>query len=395
MLRFVRLVAVLFALALIGCARPSVPPVPPLTFVQSDVDAKDMVKRLSPRGQSLSSWQELAPALERSLAFTAVKPRAGVALEGDGLTLTWGQLHDSIAKLLEILPRLDAEPELLTENFAWFRLTQGVLMTGYYVPYVEASSVRTAEYRYPIYGLPDDLRKLDLGEFHPRWKGQRLIYRVEHGEAVPYPERAEIDFEGALSGRGLEIAWARDLVDVFFLQIQGSGLLHFPDGSRHLVGYAGKNGHRYVSLGRVLVRRGLMDLEHVSMKSIREYLAAHPEEVPALLSTNPSYVFFRLGEDGPVGAMGKMLTPKVSMATDPKFLPLGSLLAFEADLPPEAPGEDDSHVAGLGLAQDTGGAITGARVDWFCGSGPEVEFFAGHIKNPASIHLLVSKEVLK
>jgi membrane-bound lytic murein transglycosylase A len=93
--------------------------------------------------------------------------------------------------------------------------------------------------------------------------------------------------------------------------------------------------------------------------------------------------------------MGKLLTPKVSVATDPKFLPLGSVLAFEADFPPEAPGEEGERIAGLGLAQDTGGAIKGARLDWYCGSGPDVEYFAGHIKAPASVYMLVSKEVLK
>lgn len=391
-MRYVRLLALVLILAIVGCAKK---PAPPLTFVEAGSDAKKTLKHMTPMGQDLASWTELEPGIRRSLAYVSVKPQGNVALRNGDLELTWGDLKASLNELLETLPELASDKDALRERFTWLKLSQGALMTGYYAPYIEASPVRTPEYRYPLYGVPEDLKMMNLGEFHHRWKGQKLVYRMENGEPVPYFERREIDFEGALRGRQEEVAWAKDIVDVFFLQIQGSGLLHYPDGTKHHILYAGKNGRKYVSLGKVLIQRGALSREEVSMKSIREYLADHPEQIPDLLSTNPSYVFFRVGDDGPYGAMGKLLTPKVSMATDPKFLPLGSIIAFDAVFPPETPGASEQRIAGLGLAQDKGGAIKGARLDWYCGSGPDVEYFAGHIKSPASIYLLVSKEVLK
>ncbi|UIJ39039.1 murein transglycosylase A [Desulfobaculum bizertense] len=384
------LTGVLFAS---GCAAPKKQP--PLTLVEAPQDAGKLVKQLHPAGQHLSSWTDMQGAVDQSLAFVSVKPQARVALQNGAVRLTYGDLRETLVELKQVLPQLDRNPRLLKERFTWLRLTGGALMTGYYAPYIEASPKRTPEYRYPLYGVPQDLQTMDLAKYHPRWKGQKLVYRVENGEPVPYYSREEIDYEAKLRGRGLELAWAKDSVDVFFLQIQGSGLLKYPDGSMHHILYAGKNGRQYVSLGKVLIRRGLLDPKAVSMKSIREYLAAHPDEIPDLLSTNPSYVFFRVGDNGPYGAMGKLLTPRVSLATDPKVFPLGAVMAFDAKLPPEAPGAAPGEVTGIGLAQDTGGAIKGARLDWFCGSGTNVEYFAGHIKSPASVYMLVSKEVLK
>lgn len=348
---------------------------------------------LDPAGQGLASWEDLRPALERSLAFVSARPADEPALSpADRPAVTWGALRATLAELLELLPRLDAEPDLLARRFVWLRVAPEPLMTGYYAPCLDASPVRTEEFPHPLYAVPDDLKVLDLGAFHQRWAGQRLVYRMRDGEPVPYYGREDIDFNGALEGRSLEIAWVRDLTDVFFLQIQGSGLLRFPDGTMHHALYAGKNGLPYVSLGRVLADRGLLPLEGMSMKAIREFLAGHPDMRRELFSTNPSYVFFRLGDDGPYGAMGKLLTPRVSMATDPKVLPLGSVLAFDADLPPEAPGVGGRRTTGIALAQDKGGAIKGTRLDYYCGSGPDVEYFAGHIKARSTVYLLLSRE---
>lgn len=382
------LLAAVFAAAAFGCAKKPFDPVPMSTALR-DVEA------MAPAKQGMESWGGLRPGLERSLAYVSVKPQDKPAVKNEDLEVTWGQLRTTLAELLALLPRLDAEPELLAERFTWLRVAPESLMTGYYAPYLDASPVRTDEYKYPLYALPDDLKILNLGKFHHRWKGQRLVYRMENGEPVPYFDREAIDYQGALGGKGHEIAWVRDITDQFFLHIQGSGLLRFPDGSRHHILYAGKNGHKYVSLGRVLVERGHLPLEGMSMKVIRDFLTENPDLKQELLSTNPSYVFFRLGDEGPYGAMGKLLTPRVSMATDPKVLPLGAVLAFDTILPPEAPGAPETRVAGIGLAQDRGGAIKGTRLDYYCGSGPEVEYFAGHIKTRATVHLLLSREAFK
>ena len=320
------------------------------------------------------------------------KPQNAWAVHRDDLALTWGRVRAGLARLLSLLPRLDKEPELLAENFVWFEITPRPLMTGYYLPYIEADLKKGPDYPYPIYGLPPDMKTLDLGRFHHRWEGWKLQYRVQDGEAVPYFDRRQIDFQGALQGRGLEIAWARDLTDLFFLHIQGSGLLHFPDGSTRYALYAGKNGHPYVSLGRVLVEQGCLSREDVSMRSIREFLARNPERREELFSANPSYVFFKLGREGPFGAMGALLTPMVSMAVDPRFLPLGSVLVVESTLPPVAPGMEETRITALSLAQDAGGAIQGNRLDYYCGAGPEVEYMAGNIKSRTRAFLLVARE---
>ncbi len=333
-------------------------------------------------------------SVRRSLEYATTFPQDQVALERESLRLTWGQVAASLEHLLDILPRLDKDPDLLAREFRWFNVAPEPLMTGYYAPYLDASPVPDEHYRWPIYGLPEDLKTLDLGEFHPRWHGQGLVYRVQDGMAVPYHDRGGIDFDGALAGRGLELAWAADPVDVFFLHIQGSGLLHFPDGSTRYALYAGKNGRQYVSLGRVLADRGHLPLEGMSMQVIRQFLDANPGMMDDLLSTNPSYVFFKLGDEGPFGAMNRLLTPLVSVATDPALLPLGSLLVVEATLPPSTSGGQERRVSALALAQDTGGAIKGHRLDYYIGAGPDAAFVAGRIKTPARCHLLIHRDVL-
>jgi membrane-bound lytic murein transglycosylase A len=235
------------------------------------------------------------------------------------------------------------------------------------------------------------MQKVDLGRFHPRWEGQTLIYRLEEGEVVPYYERSQIDGKEVLEGKNLEIAWAKDPVDVFFLQIQGSGRLVLPNGERRHIVYAGKNGRQYVSLGRVLVERGLLSAEEVSMQSIRDCLSRHPYLMQELLFTNPSYVFFRLAPDGPYGAMGKTLTPKFSLATDPELLPLGSALVYNVALPSKD-SENGLPLTALGSAQDVGGAIKNHHLDIFFGCGQRASFLAGHMQEKGRVFLLLLRE---
>jgi membrane-bound lytic murein transglycosylase A len=336
---------------------------------------------------------ELAPALERSLGYVRVKPLDAVVVRQDGLALTWGDLGRTLETLLASLPELDADPGLLARRFGWLRLGPEPLMTGYYAPILDASPVATAEFAYPLYALPPDVQTVDLGRFHPRWAGQTLTYRIVDGRVAPLPARAAIDQGGAWPGAAW--SWPGSMTPWTCFPAH-PGLGHPAPARRQRAPRALRRQERpqYVSLGKVLIERGLAPAEGMSMKVIREFLAAHPERMDELLATNPSYVFFRLGDSGPYGAMGKLLTPRVSVATDPGLVPLGAVLALEAVLPPEAPGGPALRVAGLALAQDTGGAIKGHRLDYYCGDGPDVEFLAGHIKDPATVHLLVSREVL-
>ncbi len=312
-----------------------------------------------------------------------------MAVDARGLAVTWGRVARSLRLMLSLIHELDQNPDLLAKRFQWLRIRPRSLMTGYYEPSLQASLTPDPDYPYPLYGPPPDLKKVDLGDFHHRWEGQTLLYRMTENGVEPYPDRDAIDFQGALESQGAEIAWADDLVDVFFLQVQGSGRLVLPDGSvRHIL-YAGKNGRPYVSVGRVLIERGLVPAEGMSMQAIREFFRKNPHMAREILSENPSYVFFRLDDKGPFGASGAILTPLVSLAVDRSFIPMSALMSVQADIP--AP-QGQRELLGLGLAQDTGGAITGNHVDLFCGSGEDAAHTAGRLKNDAVLHLLLARE---
>ena len=332
----------------------------------------------------------LLRAIDHSLAFVRTRPVDRAAFGPDGPRATWGDLAKSLERLRGIVPRLAADPGLLDREFTWLQVRPEPLLTGYYEPEMDGSLEPDPRYPVPLYGLPQGLRTADLGAFHPRWKEQTLTYRLEGQGIAPFFSREEIDIHGALAATETPIAWTRDPVDVFFLQVQGSGRLRLPDGSVRHVLYAGKNGHEYVSLGKVMIERGLIPAEEMSMQRIRAYLRGHPDAVPELLNANPSYVFFRLAQDGPLGAMGRTLTPMVSMATDSAFLPLGAVLAVETEL--SGSDEGRTPTAFLGLAQDRGGAIKGSRLDLFCGAGERAEFLAGHLQARSRVFLLLKKK---
>jgi membrane-bound lytic murein transglycosylase A len=357
---------------------------------------------LAPPAQGLGRWADFGPAIQASLEYVSRKDPNAAALSRPELVLTWGDLRLTLERLAAMLPELDRRPELLHEQFRWYSLMPEPLLTGYYEPLIEASLEPREGYAHPLYGVPPDLLRADLGQFHPRWAGQTLLYRIDGGVIRPYFGRGEIDGGSALAGKGLEIAWARDPVDIFFLQIQGSGRLLLPDGTTRAILYSGKNGLEYVSLGKVLIQRGLLAPGEVSMPSIRRVLDQRPELVAELLGTNPSYIFFRLDEvgrpggevspvpPGPFGSMNKRLTPWVSVATDQKLFPLGTIAVMDTVLPEAGGG---SPFRGLVLPQDTGGAIIGHRLDLFCGAGERAEAVAGHLKADARVHLLVHKDV--
>ncbi|QJB58038.1 MltA domain-containing protein [Pseudodesulfovibrio sp. zrk46] len=384
--------------ALLGCPKTPITPPPPVDEPPSfkpleGSDAESLAAHLSTRHQGLGSWAALRPSLEDSLGYILKRPQNAVAVNRPGLTLTWAQLGDSVAELIGLLPQIDRDPRLMAERFQWLKVAPGTLLTGYYEPWLEASLTPTDKFQYPLYGVPEDLMTAPLGEFHYRWKGQALTYRMGEEGIEPYFDREAIDGKGALSGRGLEIAWAKDPVDVFFLQIQGSGRLVLPDGSVKHILYGGKNGHKYVSLGKLLINRGHVPREEMSMQRIRTFLNANPETAQQLMFENPSYVFFRLSDEGPYGSISSILTPRVSVAVDRTMIPLGSVLALKTALMDYDKGEADPFMS-LVLAQDTGGAIKGTRMDLFCGSGNEAELLAGHLQEDSEVFMLVSKRVM-
>ncbi|MGH7336147.1 MAG: murein transglycosylase A, partial [Myxococcota bacterium] len=267
------------------------------------------------------------------------------------------------------------------------------LLTGYYEPELAGSRKRTARFRHPLYRDPRDRQVVDLGEFKKDLAGRKITGMVRGGRFRPYWDRAEI-VRGALAGRSLELLFVDDPVALFFLQIQGSGRVTLPDGEFLRVGYDGQNGHDYTAVGRILIERGELEKEAVSLQSIRAWLAAHPERAEELLNRNRSFVFFRLlGGGAPEGASGVELTPGRSLAVDDGFLPYGVPLFLDATTPaiPEL-GRAEAPLRRLVVAQDTGGAIVGpVRGDLFFGPGREAEELAGRMKQPLRYWVLLPK----
>ncbi|MBI1174438.1 MAG: transglycosylase [Sideroxydans sp.] len=265
------------------------------------------------------------------------------------------------------------------------------LITGYYEPRLYGSRVKTRRFRYPLYAAPDDLLTIELSEVYPQLKGMRLRGRLEGNRVVPYYSRAEID-AGKQSLHGRELFWVDNAVDLFFLQVQGSGRIELPDGSLVKVGYANQNGYPYVSIGRKLVDMGELTLDQASMQSIKEWAEKNPDKLAALLEENPSYVFFRELPDGvsaPLGALGVPLTGKYSLAVDARTIPLGAPVFLATSEP-----DSNTPLNRLMLAQDTGGAIKGAvRADFFWGFGDDAGAMAGRMKQQGRMWVLFPKGV--
>ncbi|MBU1230547.1 MAG: murein transglycosylase A [Proteobacteria bacterium] len=384
-----------------GCAKPVAPPAPPPPKVErpsleplSVEQALQRVGQMHPSTQGLTSWRDLEPGLKANLAYVSGKPARDVAVDRPGLRLTWGAVRQTLEDLLGALPYLDDDPALLARVFAWFPVEQqDTLVTGYYEPLLDASLEPDPDFPYAIYSQPKDMLVADLGEFHSRWKGHKLHYRLTRNGIKPYHSRGEIDFGGALKGKGAELAWVKDPIDLYFLHIQGSGRLILPDGSVKHVLYANKNGRELAMLGRTVINRGYLTRDEASMPRIRSFVQQNPHLAKDLLSADLSYVFFRLSDVGPFGSMGSLLTPMTSIAVDRSLIPLGAALAMTTPLPVPKQG-GPARLSGLMLAQDTGGAIVGNHVDLFCGAGVYAEFVSGRMKNPGQLHILVSSRAL-
>jgi len=270
-----------------------------------------------------------------------------------------------------------------------------VLFTGYYQPVIEGSLAPTPEYAYPIYRMPADLIVTERVNLQPSQTSEKMIGRLQREEFVPYYSRREIDELGSLRGRGYEIAWVKNPIDLFFLHIQGSGILQLEDGRRLLIGYAGANGRPYRSIGRLLIDRGKIPQEEMSMQRLRRYLLDYPEERNEIFSYNESYVFFRFLEEGPLGNLEVPLTPGRSIATDARLFPKGALAFIFTERPVlDAAGQlvGWQPFSRFVLNQDTGGAIRGPqRADLYFGTGFEAEAGAGYMNRPGKLYFLSLK----
>lgn len=282
--------------------------------------------------------------------------------------------------------QVDSASGFFAEHFEAVQVGDGkAFATGYYEPEIAGSRTFQPGYEVPVYRKPPDLVEVDAATAEAAGTPRRGRLD-ENGIVVPYYERAEIE-DGALAGRGLEIAWAADAIDLFFLQIQGSGRLRLPDGGVMRIGYAGQNGRDYVGIGKLMKDRGLLEPGKTTMQDLVAWLRAHPEEGRAIMRENKSYVFFQeLTGSGPLGALNLPVTPRVTVATDPKFVPLGAPVILDLDR---------AEADGLWIAQDTGGAIKGSnRFDTFWGAGAEAARIAGGMTGRGQAWLLLPKGTL-
>lgn len=263
------------------------------------------------------------------------------------------------------------------------------LITGYYEPKLFGSRTRTKHFKYPLYTVPDDLLVIDLGSVYPQLKDLRLRGRLQGNRVIPYFDRASID-NGKAALHGRELFWVDNEVELFFLQVQGSGRIELSDGSLVKIGYAEQNGHPYVSIGKKLVEMGELKLEEASMQGIKRWAEKNPKKLSGLLAQNPSYVFFRelpSGLSAPLGALGVPLTNEYSLAVDPRTIPLGAPVFLSTTYP-----NTTAPLNRLMMAQDTGGAIKGAvRGDFFWGYGEQAGAQAGRMKQQGRMWVLFPK----
>lgn len=381
-----RFPALLTALMVLGsCAPRLIPPAPPPAapapvVAPPPATAIEAGVRAGPTPSSLG----FSPA-QAEQAFAAFKiscPSVIKRTDASGLTRPedWWPACDAAG----VWPAASAL-QFFEGHFESVEVGPGnAFITGYFEPQIRGSRTSQPGYDIPVYRKPPDLVEFDAAAAAAAGTPRRG--RLENGVIVPYHDRTEIE-SGALAGRGLEIAWVADDIDFFFLQIQGSGRLLLPDGSVMRIGYAGQNGREYVGIGKLMKDRGLLGTGQTSMQGIVAWLRANPEQGRAIMRENKSYIFFQeLTGPGPLGALGLPVTPRATVATDPKFVPLGAPVLMSVARP---------EVDGIWVAQDTGGAIKGAnRFDTFWGAGEEAARIAGGMQARGKSYILLPKGTL-
>jgi membrane-bound lytic murein transglycosylase A len=366
-----RLAVLAAALLLVACTAEKPPPAVPAGLHLSRIGF-----------DGLSGWQDAdgraaLAAFQRGCAVLMQKPDAA-AMGGAGYAGTVGDWRDVCAQASG-----DAKG-FFFRNFTPFAVSGEAMFTGYYESQIRGSHRRHDAFQTPVYGLPSDLVRADLGLFDPKLKGEHVSGRVSGHALTPYPDRAQIENNGA---KAAVLFYTDDPIAFFFLQIQGSGRVVFDDGGSERIAYAGENGQPYTAIGRTLIADGSLAREEVSLQSIRAWLLAHPDRAKSVMQTDKSFIFFQekpLGDValGSTGSSGVNLTPLGSVAIDQRVHALGALVFVAAD------GPDPVH--GLMVAQDTGGAIRGpARGDIFFGFGQKAEARAGAMKAPGRLYVLI------
>jgi membrane-bound lytic murein transglycosylase A len=390
---------IIATVGLIGCAQkapvtPSAPPAEPLYPVRDDdypVFSDDM------------DFDELERGIQQSLLYYSRIPQDRmIAFGADSYSARHLALSlERFRAFIRTRPDRDQLNRFVRDHYRVYRSPGrspggDVLFTGYFEPEYKGSLNPRPGYGVPVFGLPEDLITVDLSLFSSQLSGQRIRGRLEGNTLVPYYTRRDIVERDALSGKAPVIAWLTDPVDLYILQVQGSGMIQTPEGQKVRLQYAGKNDRASHLVGRRLIEEGKVSKEEMSLQRIREYFRDHPEDVSRMLNGDPSFVFFRRGVGDPLGNIGVELTAGRSIATDSRLFPKGALAYIHTEKP-LVHGEGQiggwSPMQRFVLNQDTGGAIRGAgRVDLFWGAGPYAKTAAGHMKHPGDLYFLISKK---
>ena len=355
--------------------------------------AKELLKLTPVSFADLPGWQhenftDIAAAFEQSCKRINKQP-AGKAV---GKFAEAGTYWDWQKICQQLVTTQKPSHAFFEKHFQPYAISAGQnrqgLFTGYYEASLRGSLTKHGPYQTPLYKRPNDLVMVQLGDFREDLKGRRIAGRVKGGNLKPYESRADIT-KGKWPHNDKVLVWVDDPVDAFFVQIQGSGVVELTDGTTMRIGYAGQNGHPYYAVGRELIKRGQLTKETVSLQSIREWLAAHPDQSADLMNTNASYVFFRkLKGKGPLGGEGVPLTPERSLAIDRTLIPYGTPLWLTA----RHPQKNQPEIRRLMIAQDTGGAIRGpVRGDFFWGYGAQAEMMAGSMKSKGQYWALLPR----
>lgn len=351
--------------------RPPVPTPPPSPPPPANALAAG-VTAVPPAATIYDEWAQRALTAFRTSCPVLIRRQ-------DQSGLAQGQDWSAVCTEASSLPPEQAAT-FFRDRFDWVLVGNGkAFATGYYEPEIQGSRTPQPGYA-PIYAVPSDLVRCT------RPDGTTGRGRVdETGTCGAYYSRAEIE-DGALANKGLEIGWAVDPLDLFFVEIQGSGRVVFPDGTSMRIGYAEQNGLPYTAIGKLLRDRGILPAGGASMQAIKAWIRANPDQGRELMRENASYIFFKvLNGPGPVGALNVPITPHGTVAADPKFVPLGAPVYLALDRP---------EAYGLWIAQDTGGAIKGAnRFDTFWGGGPEATQIAGGMAGNGIAYVLLPKGV--
>ncbi len=387
--------AAVFAIWFSGCTQPT--PAPDEGAVMEQISGRSY-----PEFTDDMTYDGLEHCLQKSLSYLQKIP---IDRQFD-----FGKDHYTTEHMIRSLqyfmdfvqsrPPADELEQFIRSNYLVYRSVgrngKGeVLYTGYYEPNLKGSLSRSEDYRFPVYARPEDLISIDLSLFNEKYAGEKIIARYTDQKVLPYYSRSEIDSDGALQGSTDVLAWVEDPVDVFFLQIQGSGKIYLDNGNVLNVHYHTSNGRPYRSIGKLLIDTEKITVDDMSMQKIREYLNTHPVEIEEVFNYNPSYVFFKIEPDGPLGNINVKLTPGRSIALDRRIFPKGALCFIETEMPVvDSTGQIQSwrRFTRFALNQDTGGAIRGpGRADIFWGNGPYAEIAAGHLKHTGKLYFLVLK----